>query len=71
MSVIEELVCLVRVKLAKVYHVVTRLSRIIPSMMRKGLLYAIVAEWFKATDLKSVEGNTSVGSKPTYGANPG
>nr|DAG39324.1 MAG TPA: hypothetical protein [Caudoviricetes sp.] len=33
MSVIEELVCLVRIKLAKVYHVVTRLSRIIPSMM--------------------------------------
>jgi hypothetical protein len=27
-----------------------------------------VAEWFKAADLKSVDGKTSVGSKPTYAA---
>ena len=31
-------------------------------------LYGIVAEWFKAADLKSVDGKTSVGSKPTYAA---
>ena len=36
--------------------------------MWKGLLYGIVAEWFKAADLKSVDGKTSVGSKPTYAA---
>ena len=38
--------------------------------MNNPLLYAIVAEWFKAADLKSAEDNTSVGSKPTYGVNP-
>ena len=27
-----------------------------------------MAEWFKAADLKSVDGKTSVGSKPTYAA---